>query len=162
MNMSSGPWSATRANGWLLSVVGLTLLSGCGQQVVGGAAGDTSDVDAGMPDTGDTVSFARDIQPILTEFCATCHVQGGAADLAGIDLRLVQGQAYAMLRNGESQQQSEFPLVTPGDPDASWLMMKLTLNPPPVGLRMPRFAPPLSDADLNLIRRWIEQGAPNN
>ena len=53
------------------------------------------------------------------------------------------------------------PRVVPGDPDGSCLVMKIegavgasgTAMPPPP-------APSLSQAEIDAIREWIQQGAP--
>lgn len=55
--------------------------------------------------------------------------------------------------------EAQYPLlVSPGSPDKSWLYVKVSMTPP-CGVRMPRNAPPLSDAEIALIRDWIMGGA---
>ena len=44
--------------------------------------------------SGDTVSFANDIQPIFTQRCISCHVIGGLADQQGSPLRLTDGNSF--------------------------------------------------------------------
>ncbi len=127
-----------------------------------GNANDSTNANDNAPDAGNDVSFAGDIQPIFTTACAGCHSSGGAADLAGIALMLTEGEAYDLLINVPSVQDTDLTLVVPGDPDASLLLAKVESDEPPVGLRMPRFAPALSDDEIALIRSWIEQGADNN
>ncbi len=51
--------------------------------------------------------------------------------------------------------------VIPGDPDNSYLVMKLE-GRQSVGVRMPLGFAPLDDIDLTNIRNWIAQGAKNN
>ena len=48
--------------------------------------------------------------------------------------------------------------IVPGNPDASELMRRLVTNDPED--RMPYHAPALSKQQIELIRRWIKQGAP--
>jgi len=51
--------------------------------------------------------------------------------------------------------------VAPGNPDASFLLQKLSGNITPAeGVKMPLVGRPLSPAELDLIRRWIAAGAP--
>ena len=52
-------------------------------------------------------------------------------------------------------------LVTPGDPDNSFLYVKVTLpaDDASLGLPMPMTGKGLSIEDTELIRRWIEAGA---
>jgi hypothetical protein len=53
--------------------------------------------------------------------------------------------------------------VIAGNPSGSYLVQKLEGAPDIVGLRMPRNGPPfLTDAQVALIRQWIQNGAPNN
>ena len=50
--------------------------------------------------------------------------------------------------------------VVPGNPDASEFYERL-LGSAPDAARMPLNKPPLTDVELNIVRRWIEAGAPN-
>ena len=132
--------------------------AGCITMVVGCA------VEVGMtkPATGDQVSFARDIQPIFTVNCAGCHSPLGAADLAGIRLKLTEGVAYELLVDQPSVQRADLTLVVPGDSALSLLYLKISQDAPPVGVRMPRFAPALSPLEIDLIQTWIDEGAMEN
>ena len=54
-------------------------------------------------------------------------------------------------------------LVIPGDPANSYLVHKLEGGPDITGMRMPRTSGPfLTDGQMSVIRRWIEEGAANN
>ncbi len=94
------------------------------------------------PGGNTTVSYARDIQPLLNANCVRCH--GGIAGLWLSDYEHIMLGSI----NG--------PVVVPGDPDASPLYTYVDM-----GL-MPPDAPALSQDDIELIRRWIEEGAPKN
>ena len=93
----------------------------------------------------DDVSFAADIQPILTTNCAACHSGSLEPDLRA-------GNAYAALMG--------LPIgsIVPGDAEGSELFEMLNGggdNPmPPDG--------PMSAAQINLFKSWINQGALNN
>jgi hypothetical protein len=52
--------------------------------------------------------------------------------------------------------------VVPNDPDASFLVMKLEGGPDLAGERMPFGGSRLPDADIQLVRDWIEAGAPRD
>ncbi len=108
------------------------------------------------------VSFANDVQPVLTASCAGCHSPGGGADLFGISLQLTADVSYGLLVNQPSVLDSELTLVVPGEAASSFLLEKVSSNPPSIGDRMPRFAPALSQAQIDLIRDWINQGARDN
>ena len=92
------------------------------------------------------VDFARDIQPILEAQCYECH---GPEKPRG-RLRLDVG-ALAM-KGGETG-----PAIIPGNSEQSLLVRRI------LGLddeeRMPKEGDPLPDAQIALIRAWIDQGA---
>ncbi len=60
-----------------------------------------------------------------------------------------------------SMQNPEVPLVTAVNPTNSYLMSKLT-GAGVMGDRMPLNGEPLNESQLELIRTWIIQGAPDN
>ncbi len=112
------------------------------------------------PPNGDgTVTFSGDVQPLLSAVCAGCHSPGGAAMLAGIPMDLRSATAYDDVVNQPSVQDPTWTLVVPGDAESSLLFLKVSMDDPPIGDRMPRFAPPLSAAQIEAIRDWIDQGA---
>jgi len=140
--------------------VGMAFLTvACSTTITPPDNGDGADTGGG---NSGVVSFATDIQPIFTAQCARCHTPGGIADLAGIDARLLEGEAYDDIVNIMSVQQEEFVLVVPGDSAASLLFLKISSSSPPVGNRMPLFSTPLSSGEIALIRDWIDQGAQDN
>jgi hypothetical protein len=108
------------------------------------------------------VSFSRQVQAILSHDCAVsgCHVPGSPA--AG--LILAQGFTYDSLVNIPSTERPLTHRVTPGDPAASYLWQKISMNPPPAGWQMP--APATGSVmpadEMDLIRRWIADGAARN
>jgi mono/diheme cytochrome c family protein len=114
------------------------------------------------PPSGGTVSFAAQIQPILTTACTGCHSPGGSAMLDGIPMDLREGEAYDAVVHRPSAQDAEWTLVVPGDSGSSLLYLKVSSDSPPVGVRMPRFSPTLSPSEIELIGDWIDQGALNN
>ena len=105
------------------------------------------------------VSLARDVAPILTQRCVMCHIAGAAQ--GGLDLYT---NLWGAIVNVKSTQ-SALNLVGPGDPDKSYLYLKLTgaqLSAGGSGEQMPFQAGQLDAGQLELIRAWIAQGAPNN
>lgn len=50
--------------------------------------------------------------------------------------------------------------VAPNDPNRSLLLIKLVDPPDKYESRMPQGKPPLSNADIDLVRAWINEGAP--
>jgi hypothetical protein len=96
---------------------------------------------------------------IVTRSCvfSSCHSGAGAA--GGLDLKT---GAFDHLVNAKSMQVPSKLRVVPGDPDASYLMEKLTSSKPTVGQRMPPNSDPLPDEELEMFREWIAGGALNN
>lgn len=95
----------------------------------------------------ETVSFARDIAPILIENCNGCHID--APQVRG-GLRM---DTFAALMNGGASG----PVVMSGDAVASLLVRKIKGEE---GARMPAGGrPPLSDSQITLISKWIEENA---
>lgn len=109
-----------------------------------------------------TVSFSAQVLPILNTNCFRCHRDGGRADLAGIELNLAPEESYAALVGQPSQLDPSVTHVIPGDSQASLLYLIISSENPPIGTRMPQGEPPLSPAEIGLVRVWIDQGALNN
>ena len=116
-----------------------------------------SDVDA--PPAVQAVSFSNEIQPIFDVNCTVCHISGGIADAI---LHLNAEESFDALVGQASVQDASLTRVVAGDSSTSLLFQKVGSDFPPVGARMPLGGAPLSDADIALIRDWIDQGAPNN
>src|SRR5271156_5308196 len=95
----------------------------------------------------DRVDFARDIRPIFNQNCTACH--GGVRQKNGVSF-IYRAEAVGKGKSGR-------PVIVPGNPDASELMVRVISNDPEV--RMPYHAPPLSPQQIALLRRWIKEGA---
>ena len=108
------------------------------------------------------VSFATEIQPILTEHCASCHSEGGFAFNVGVSMLLTEGESLENIVEQASEQDPEYTLVVPTDAANSLLYRKVSEDTPPVGSTMPLFSARLSSEELGLIRDWIDQGAKDN
>jgi Planctomycete cytochrome C len=94
----------------------------------------------------DSVSFQRQIAPILVRRCVACH--GGSKAYANYR---VDTFARLMARSDAGKS------IEPGKPDES-LFLDLVVLTEPTG-RMPKNAEPLPEGDVKALRRWIEQGA---
>lgn len=93
---------------------------------------------------------------IFTPVCTACHLGANAPQ----GLRLDAANSYALLVNVASSEVPSLLRVNPGNPDASYLVQKIQGNAA-VGGRMPLNGPPyLSQAQVDLVRRWISAGAP--
>jgi hypothetical protein len=88
--------------------------------------------------------------------CAIPGCHGGGAVQFG--LRLESGASAASLINVVSPRDANLVRVVPGNPDRSFLIQKLE-GTQTLGDRMPQFGPYLPQASIDVIRRWISDGA---
>src|SRR5680860_586320 len=95
----------------------------------------------------DRVDFSSQIKPIFNNKCITCH--GGVKKNAGFSL-LFEKEAFAVNESGK-------PAIVPGDASGSELISRIHETDPE--LRMPYEKPPLSEEEIDLLTRWIDQGA---
>jgi hypothetical protein len=95
------------------------------------------------------LDFGRDVRPLLARKCFVCH--GNDEGTRAADLRLdVREEAVRM--------RGKFAALVPGQPDESELWLRITddvdpMPPPKAGER-------LTTEELDVLRRWIEAGAP--
>jgi hypothetical protein len=144
---TTGSWSRGRGGGtrtWVLLPVLAAVLSG----PIGSAAESAPDA----PDGVATVQFDRDVRPILSDKCFVCHGPDSSRREAGLRLD-VRAEALAPL-------DSDLMAIVPGDPEASELMRRVTsedeyevMPPPEAKLE------PLTPREIELLRRWIAEGA---
>ncbi len=92
-----------------------------------------------------TVSFAKDIVPILDNSCVNCH--GGNRIEEGLKL-----QTYTDIFSGSKNG----AVVVPGDATNSLLAESVANH------KMPKRGAKLTDPQVQLIIDWINQGALNN
>ncbi|MBY0588401.1 DUF1553 domain-containing protein [bacterium] len=97
------------------------------------------------------ISFDRDVRPILSSRCYACHGPDDEHREAGLRLD-DRDQATAVLESG-------LRAIVPGDPARSTILHRVTSRDsaqrmPPEGKDVP-----LTPKEVDLLRRWIEQGA---
>ncbi len=98
------------------------------------------------------VSFNREIRPILSEQCFSCH--GFDAKHRKADLRLDT-------REGALAENDGVRAIIPGDPAKSELWKRLLSQDPEEVMPPPEaHKPKLTAKQLATLRRWIEEGAP--
>lgn len=114
--------------------------------------------DSGDPTAPPEAERLSDIQSqVFDPFCAGHH--GPSAMAAGLDLSA--GQSFENLVNVLSTQTSLYR-VTPGDAESSYLVHKIEGREGIEGRQMPIGGEPLTSEQIAAIRRWIDEGAPNN
>ena len=93
------------------------------------------------------VNYSTDIKPILNKHCITCH--GGVKKSAGLSF-LFKEEAFADTEAGH-------PAIIPGNAAKSSFIQRLKEKDPE--LRMPYEKAKLSDNEIDLLTRWVDQGA---
>ena len=103
-----------------------------------------------LPAADEPLDFGRDIRPILSNACFECH--GPDEEQREADLRLdTDSGAFAKLDDG--------PLLTPGKPGESQLFLRITSDDESERMPPVESEKSLSPEQIDLLRRWIEQGA---
>lgn len=97
---------------------------------------------------------------IFNTSCALsqCHTGGNPPQ----GLNLSEGQSYSNLVNVSSNERPDLLRVDPGNPNQSYLLMKIEGAEGILGGRMPFGRPPLSKEQIDVVRQWIANGAQNN
>ena len=109
---------------------------------------------AGVSAEAETVSFDRQILPLLSDRCFHCH--GPDESHREAELRLDRRENALEDRGG-------YAVVVPGDPDASEIVKRIETEDP--SLLMPpvdSHRKPLTASEVELIRAWIASGAKWN
>ena len=98
------------------------------------------------------IDFSRDIRPILSEKCFSCH--GPDAGQRQASLRLDTADGIAAERNGNGS------VVVPGSARQSLLYQRIA-SPDPASRMPPGYLghEPLSDLQIRQVESWIDQGA---
>ena len=143
---------AVRTAVCVVGIIAVLAVSACGEL--------TSPTDpVGGPPPDPTATFTRVQNEIFTPTCAVVGCHGAIGTQQG--LLLAQGSAYQSIVDVPSTEMPALRRIRPGDPANSYLFRKVT-GAGITGDRMPLGGPPLSDANIDLIRSWIERGAPND
>src|SRR3954469_12486751 len=95
----------------------------------------------------DRIDYSTQVKPIINKNCITCH--GGVRAKSNFSL-LFREQALAKTKSGKYA-------IVPGDPDKSEMIRRLTLDDPEE--RMPFHHEPLTKEEIEILRKWIKQGA---
>ena len=158
--MNRSPVAISRGRGvvarWWAAVAGAGILAGSGAFTGRAPAPEvpqpsTSTASAPVAGAPRPVRYGRDIRPLLSDRCFTCH--GPDAAKREAKLRLDdRGDATTARKDG-------IPIV-PGDPERSevWRRVQshdaaVAMPPPTAGKR------PFTPEELDLLRRWIAEGA---
>jgi mono/diheme cytochrome c family protein len=103
--------------------------------------------DMPMPET---VDFNRDVRPIFSNNCYACH--GFDANKRKANLRLDRKEGLFTALKGRMP-------VVPGKPEQSELYRRITAHDPDERMPEKSFNKSLTDRQVAIVRKWIEQGA---
>ncbi len=97
------------------------------------------------------IDFSRDIRPLLSDRCFKCHGYDDETREADLGLHLFEEATRDL---------GGYQAITPGSPDSSEILDRLTSDDPdvvmpPAKANKARF----SEDEVELIRQWIEEGA---
>ncbi len=98
----------------------------------------------------ETISFNRDIRPILSENCFQCH--GFDKETREADLRLDVRESALETRNG-------YATIVPGNPGESELIYRIESDDEDDVMPPPDSEKSLTAHQKSLLRQWIEEGA---
>ncbi|MFO0426959.1 MAG: PSD1 and planctomycete cytochrome C domain-containing protein [Planctomyces sp.] len=96
------------------------------------------------------VDFSRQIRPILSDHCYSCHGVDPGSRKA--DLRLDQREDAVASRDG-------IPAIVPGKPNESLIWQRIVSTDPELVMPPHEGGRPLNDQQKQLLKRWIEEGA---
>ena len=97
-----------------------------------------------------TVDFAREVRPLLSQNCFSCHGPDEASRQAGLRLDVPEGPFADRGRFGG-------PAIVAGDAAGSLLVHRVSADDARV--RMPRGGEALDEAEVETLSLWIDQGA---
>ena len=93
------------------------------------------------------IDFDRDVRPILSDSCFTCHGPDPKARKAKLRLDTRDGATAAA--------------VVPGKPEASELVLRLTAPPDDPSVMPPRKSgKTITPRQVEILTRWVKEGAP--
>ncbi|MSU72168.1 MAG: DUF1553 domain-containing protein [Opitutus sp.] len=98
-----------------------------------------------------TIDFSRDILPILSQNCFSCHGPDDGKREAKLRLDTHEG----ILREREG-----ITVVTPGKPEESELIFRITSRDEDEAMPPLDSKKKLTVAQIDLLKRWVAEGAP--
>lgn len=98
------------------------------------------------------IDFNRDIRPILSSRCFTCHGPDESHRTGGLRLDL-RDDAIGPADSGERA-------IVPGSPEQSELLARVSTDHSFMRMPPTETGPGLTETEIRVLRDWIEQGAP--
>jgi hypothetical protein len=135
----------------------LLMLGACGAGTGEGLDQNGQPLSAG----GGSVALAPTLASIQANvFSVNCAIPGcHGGGTVQFGLRLDPGFSAGNLINVPSPRDANLIRVIPGNPGSSFIIQKLE-GTQTLGDRMPQFGPYLPQSTIDVIRQWIQDGAP--
>jgi hypothetical protein len=137
--------SSFRRN-WPLFLLSGMMLVGCGTP-------KPAEVVLAEKEIPDVIDFNYDVKPILSDKCYACHGPDQKKQKGGLRLDTEDG-AYAALKNAGNKH-----AIVPNDLSASVAFHMMISEDPEKKMPPPNSNLKLSNKEIAVIARWIEQGA---
>ncbi|MFG0261696.1 MAG: c-type cytochrome domain-containing protein, partial [Novipirellula sp. JB048] len=99
---------------------------------------------------GAAIDFNRDIRPLLSSRCVACHGPDEEQRAAGLRLDTEAGSRADL---------GGYVAIQPGDPEQSEILARLASDDEEMRMPPQGKGDPFSAEEIELVRRWIEQGA---
>lgn len=100
------------------------------------------------------ISYNKDIRPILSDKCFSCHGPDVTKMKAGLRLDKAENALAELTKN-----KGHFAIV-PGSPEKSELIRRIESNDPNVIMPQPEsHLAKLTPEEINIFKRWIKEGA---
>lgn len=101
-------------------------------------------------EAGPSISFTRQVRPILATNCFPCH--GPDENTREADLRLDTAE-------GSTSDLGGYQAIVPGEPEESEVLKRMIESDPDLKMPPPESHKTLKPEQIELIKRWISQGA---
>jgi hypothetical protein len=98
------------------------------------------------------IDFARDVRPILSEYCFECHGSDEASREGGLRLDIRE----AALRGGDSGE----PAIRPGNAEESVLLSRILSGDEDTRMPPAEKEKHLSESEIEILRKWIQADVP--
>ena len=100
--------------------------------------------------TSKAIEFSRDIRPIFSDNCFTCH---------GPDVKMRQADLRLDIPKGPFEERNGYRIITPGESSKSRLFQRISSQDEAVRMPPAWSGRALTKEQIERIRQWIDRGA---